>query len=168
MHDSIMNPTASLKPSPPYDPPIRDANHFLWIETLVCDFLRWTLDAETALEPTIARKISKLFAEVWKLQFSQPNELCAGAAGLQLLAAMPVTHDYLLQLNQRIDQELRVFFLSRQHDPLTVRLSQTEFVSQRRFWIDQMIALFDAQSSIFTVPAMPFEQPANDVQPPPN
>ena len=163
-----MKPTTTLRRAPPYDPPIRDENLFLWIETLVCDFLRWTLDAETTLEPAVACKLARLFAEVWKLQFSQPNALCSGAASLQLLASMPVTQDYLLKLNQRIDQELRVFFLSRQHDPLTIRLSQTEFVSQRRFLIDQMIALFDAPSNIFIAPARPFEQPANDVQPPPN
>ena len=163
-----MNPTSSLKKTPSYDPPIGDSNHFLWIETLVCDFLRWTLEAETTLDPADALKIARLFAEVWKLQFSQPNALCAGATSLQFLAAMPVSQSDLLQFNQRIDQELRIFFLSRQHDPLPVRLAQTEFVHQRRFLIDEMIALFGTQSDFFTVPAMPIEPPANDVQPPPS
>jgi hypothetical protein len=163
-----MNPKTSLKHSPANEQSIRDTNHFLWIETLVCDFLRWTLDAEKTFEPAVARKISYLFANVWKLQFSHPDALCSGAASLQLLTSLPTSHDYLLQLNERIEQELRVFFLSRHHDPLAIRLSQCEFVSQRRFLIDQMIALFETQSNLFTVPAKPVEQPANDVQPLPS
>lgn len=163
-----MNPTASLKQSLAHEPSIPDTNHFLWIETLVCDFLRWTLDAETALEPAVARKISYLLANVWKLQFSQPDALCAGAASLQLLRTLPISPGYLLHLNERIDQELRVFFLNRHHDPLAIRLSQSEFVSQRRFLIDQMMRLLETQSNLFTVHAKPVEQPANDVQPLPS
>jgi len=163
-----MNPNTSLKHSPSHSEPSRDAHHFLWIETLVCDFLRWTFDAEKTLEPILARQISYLFANVWKLQFSHPDALCSGAASLQLLISLPLSCRALLQLNERIEQELRIFFLSRHHDPLAIRLSQCEFVSQRRFVIDQMITLFETQSTLFTVPAKPVEQPANDVQPLPS
>jgi hypothetical protein len=164
----IMNQAFLHKSLAAYEPPIRDENSFLWIETLVCDFVRWTLTSETDFEEILQQKLARLFAEVWKLQFSRPSALCSGASSLQRLAAIPLDLDYLLNLNQRIHQELSIFFLSRQHDPLTIRISQTEFVSQRRFLIDQMITLFHSQSNGFIAPARPIERPANDVLPPPN
>lgn len=168
MHDSCMNSSTHRHSSQLYDPPIQDTNHFLWIETLVCDFIKWSLSREAKLDPQIAQTIARLLAGVWKQQFSHPDSLSAGAAGLQLLCAMPISYADLLRLNERIDQELRIFFLSRPNDPLHMRVSQTEFISQRRFLIDQMLRLLSTQANAFTAPAMPPERPANDVRPLPN
>jgi hypothetical protein len=168
MHVSRMNSTPALKQSYPYEPPIRDENNFLWIETLVSDFLNWTLNAHPTQSPANMQMIARLFGEVWRHQFSQPTSLCAGAASLQSLLALSVKSGELLNLNQQVEQELRIFFLSRQHDPLTVRITQTEFVSMRRFLIDQMIILFDSPANALTAPALPPEPPANDAQLPPS
>ena len=163
-----MNSTRALKYSQPYEPPIRDENNFLWIETLVSDFLHWTLSTQGSQHAANMQKIARLFGEVWRHQFSQPTSLCAGAASLQSLFALSIKTADLLRLNQQTEQELRIFFLSRQHDPLPIRITQTEFVSMRRFLIDQMILLFDGQSQTLTAPAMPPEPPANDAQRPPS
>ena len=173
MHGFFMNSTRAHKHSHPYEPPIRDENNFLWIETLVCDFLHWTLSTQAADErtsdtPASIQKIARLFGEVWRQQFSQPTSLSAGAASLQSLFAFYAKSADLLRLNQQIEQELRIFFLSRQHDPLPIRITQTEFVSMRRFLIDQMILLFDSQSDALTAPALPPAPPANDAQRPPS
>ena len=168
MHDFRMNSTLALKQSYPYEPPIRDENNFLWIETLVCDFLHWTLGEHPPESKASIHVIARLFGEIWRHQFSQPTSLCAGAASLQSLFALSVKSAELLRLNQQVEQELRIFFLSRQHDPLSIRITQTEFVSMRRFLIDQMIILFDGPSNALTAPACPPEPPANDAQRPPS
>lgn len=139
----------------------------------MCDFLHWTLstqavDQDPSATPATNQKIARLFGEVWRQQFSQPTSLSAGAASLQSLFAFYAKRADLLRLNQQIEQELRIFFLSRQHDPLPIRITQTEFVSMRRFLIDQMIVLFDGQSGALTAPALPPEPPANDAQPLPS
>ena len=90
MHVSSMNSTPALKQSYPYEPPIRDENNFLWIETLVCDFLHWTLGAHPTHSAANMHMIARLFGEVWRHQFSQPTSLCAGAASLQSLLALSV------------------------------------------------------------------------------
>ncbi len=110
---------------------------FAWIDTLVCDFVYWYLNQFESERVSQPKPIARQFGMAWKMRFVQAQSIDGGIEHVTALVACPLPVEALQSINAMVAQELKLFFLSRTHEPMPMRLSQAKFVDLQSSIIDR-------------------------------
>jgi hypothetical protein len=110
---------------------------FAWIDTLVCDFVYWYLNQFESERISQPKSIARQFGMAWKMRFVQAQSIEGGIEHVTALVKCPLPVESLQSVNAMVAQELKLFFLSRTHEPMQMRLSQAKFVDLQSSIIDR-------------------------------
>jgi hypothetical protein len=76
----------------------------------------------------------------WKMRFVQAQNIDAGIEYVTALVECTLPLDALQSMNAMVAQELKLFFLSRTHEPMQMRLSQAKFVDLQSSIIERNLS----------------------------
>ncbi len=113
---------------------------FAWIDTLVCDFVYWYLNQFESERINQPKPIARQFGMAWKMRFVQAQNIDAGIEYVTALVECTLPLDVLQSMNAMVAQELKLFFLSRTHEPMQMRLSQAKFVDLQSSIIERNLS----------------------------
>ena len=121
-------------------PAAQDDDCFAWIDTLVCDFVYWYLNQFESERINQPKPIARQFGMAWKMRFVQAQNIDAGIEYVTALVECTLPLDALQSMNAMVAQELKLFFLSRTHEPMQMRLSQAKFVDLQSSIIERNLS----------------------------
>ncbi len=118
---------------------------FAWIDTLVSDFVYWYLNQYESERIHHPKPIARQFGMAWKMRFVDAQNIDGGIDNASALIACALPVDALQFINTLVAQELKLFFLSRTHEPMQMRLSQAKFVELQSAIIDSNLSFCAGQ-----------------------
>lgn len=121
-------------------PEVLAADSFAWIDTLVTDFVYWYLNQFENERVTLPRPIARQFGKAWKTRFVHAQDIEGGIGHVHELVGSGLPLASLQAINALVAQELKLFFLARTQEPMSMRLSQAKFVDLQSAIVDRNLS----------------------------